>query len=686
MRTLLSMLCAAVLLTALLPHPALAQRKKKKRAVTDLERVLEQADQLYDSRRTVEAEKLYRQALKQDPANQQILTRIAKCNEFLGKTDEAIRWYQAAIDVNPTGNDTLWFDLGQQLKKTENYAESSRSFERFLELHKRNDYLLRQARLELESNQFAVAELAKPEGWSLERVSLSTRNSDYDPTVYSVGGKRYVVFTSHRKGSTGKETYTEFGEEPYGDLWVAPMTSDSTFGSPQNMGKMINTPANDGTAAITADGLTMYYAIANQGKLGKQYGSSIYQSTFDQEKKKWNRFTLIPELQAFSEQVVDSRGKTKRVPTYDTHPTLSPDGNVLYFSSDRPGGLGEGDIWYATRAGNKWNKPLHAGRVINTEFNELQPYVAQDGALYFASDGHKGMGGFDIYRSTGSEGLWEAPTNLGHPFNSPADEISILYLTDSTGLMTTNRPGGAGRDDIYYFRRLPEKPKVPVVISIQGRVRDQKTRQIIPFSTVTLYRVTPDKNFVSIDTFKTDQTGTYKFSLEQANDYRLVGTAPEYLANEVFVSTKDIAKSTALNADIDISLERIELNRPIVLQNIYYDFDKADLRPESIVELDKLVALMLDNPGVTIQMGSHTDTNGPEQYNLRLSNRRALSVVNYLTSKGVNKKRISWFGFGESQPLIYPEMSDDDEQANRRSEFRILSFDLVVELQGEKKK
>jgi outer membrane protein OmpA-like peptidoglycan-associated protein/tetratricopeptide (TPR) repeat protein len=686
MRTLWIVLMGVVVLGLAMPHEATAQRKKKKKGSTSLEKTLTQADQLYKASRMTEADKLYRAALKQDPTNQQVLYRIGAVNSFLGKHEEAIKWTQAAIDIDPNKNDTLWFNLGRELKITEDYAESTRAFERFIELHQRNDYLLRQARLELESNQFAIAELAKPAGWEIERLSINSKNTDLDPTVFSVDGKRYLVFTSHRAGSIGKAVYSEFGSEPYCDLWIAPMTSDYTFGSPQNMGKMINTEANDGAAVVTADGSMMYYSIASKGKVRKTFGASIYQAAFDATKKKWNHFELVEGINSTREEVVDSRGRTKKVPTYDAHPALSLDGNTMYFVSDRQGGLGETDIWYSTRAGNKWNTPLHAGRVINTEFLEWQPYVGPDGALYFASDGHKGMGGLDLYRTTGAEGLWEAPVNLGHPLNTSYNDYTILFLTDTTGYITSDRPGGAGRDDIYAFTKLRPVPVKPVVVSIQGRVRDQKTRQIIPFSTVSLYRVEPGNNFVALDTFKTDQTGQYKFALERGKDYRLVGTAPEYLANEVFVSTKTIDKTTTLEADIDISLERIELNRPIVLQNIYYDFDKADLRIESLNELDKLVALMVDNPGLTIQMGSHTDTNGPEGYNIALSKRRALSVVNYLTEKGVAKKRITWLGFGESQPLIYPEMSDEDEQANRRSEFRIQAFDVVVEVKGTKGK
>jgi outer membrane protein OmpA-like peptidoglycan-associated protein len=180
---------------------------------------------------------------------------------------------------------------------------------------------------------------------------------------------------------------------------------------------------------------------------------------------------------------------------------------------------------------------------------------------------------------------------------------------------------------------------------------------------------------IPLDTFNTDQSAQYRFALQPGKDYKLIGNAPEYLANEVQVSTRDATKSMDLEADIDIYLDRIEIARPIVLQNIYFDFDKYDIRADAVPELDRLAVLLERNPTLRILIGAHTDTNGSEAYNIKLSNNRAKAVVNYLKQKGIDPKRLTWIGYGESQPLIYPELSDADEQANRRAEFRIMSID-----------
>lgn len=243
---------------------------------------------------------------------------------------------------------------------------------------------------------------------------------------------------------------------------------------------------------------------------------------------------------------------------------------------------------------------------------------------------------------------------------------------DTMGFVASNRPGGRGRDDIYIVKRI-FRPKIE--LAVHGTVRDGSTKLPIPFATVTLYEVKGDK-LVPLDTFNTDQSAAYRFMLSPGKDYRLIGNAPEYLANEVAVSTKDATASMDLEADIDIYLDRIEIARPVVLQNIYFDFDKYDIRPDAATELDRLVTLLQQNPKLRILIGAHTDTNGSETYNLKLSNNRAKSVVEYLKSKGINPDRLSWVGYGESQPLIYPELSDADEQANRRAEFRILGLDF----------
>ncbi len=645
-------------------------------------KLLAEADKEYYAFRNPEkAAELYKQVLSQDPNNQYAAYRLARCYWYTNNTEQAVEAYQKALSINAETNDTIYLDLGLAQKKLGRYPEAIQSFQEFLRRHKAQDILRKQAELELQGCELAQKLLAQQPDYELRALTaVNSQASDYAPTLFVVKGDTFLIFTSHRTGGQSKERFPEYGEPTYSDLWVLQLKSDTVplgkvVGKVQNLGKRVNTPANDGSAVISPDGLTMYYSICGQGKYRKYWGCSIYQSTFDPQKKEWGPFEKIEALAGKREVVVNSRGKKKLVPTYDAQPTLSPDGNLMYFVSDRDGGLGGTDIWYAQRVGKEWGAPVHAGKIINTPFNEIYPHVGRDGkTLYFASDGHPGLGGYDVFKAEGRLGTWQQPQNLGAPINSSYDDFSLYWLKqDTVGLIASNRPGGRGRDDIYIVKRI-FRPKIE--LAVHGTVRDASTKLPIPFATVTLYEVQGEK-LLPRDTFNTDQSAAYRFTLEPGKDYRLVGNAPEYLANEVAVSTKDATKSMDLEADIDIFLDRIEIARPIVLQNIYFDFDKYDIRPDAAAELDRLATIMQQNPTLRILIGAHTDTNGSEAYNLKLSNNRAKAVVEYLTQKGIQAKRLSWIGYGESQPLIYPELSDADEQANRRAEFRILGLDFA---------
>ncbi len=645
-------------------------------------KLLAEADKEYYVYRNPEkAAELYKQVLSLEPTNQYAAYRLARCYWYTNNTEQAVEAYQKALAINSETNDTLYLDLGIAQKKLGRYPEAIQSFEEFLRRHKAQDILRKQAEIDLEGCRLAEKILGQQPDYELAALTaVNGQASEYAPALFVVKSDTFLIFTSHRTGGQSTARFPEYGEPTYSDLWVVQLKSDTAFlgkvaGKVQNLGKKVNTSANDGSAVIAPDGLTMYYTICGEGQYRKKWGCGIYQSTFDPQKKEWGPFEKIEALAGKREVQVNSRGKKKLVPTYDAQPTLSPDGNLMYFISDRDGGLGGTDIWYAQKVGKEWGAPVHAGKIINTPFNEIYPHVGKDGrTLYFASDGHPGLGGYDVFRSEGRLANWQQPVNLGSPINSSYDDFSLVWVKqDTLGFIASNRPGGRGRDDIYTVKRIL-RPKIE--LAVHGTVRDASTKLPIPFATVTLYEVQGDK-LLPVDTFNTDQSAAYRFTLEPGKDYRLIGNAPEYLANEVGVSTKDATKSMDLEADIDIFLDRIEIARPIVLQNIYFDFDKYDIRPDAASELDRLVTLLQQNPTLRILIGAHTDTNGSEQYNIKLSNNRAKSVVEYLVNKGINPKRLASVGYGESQPLIYPELSDADEQANRRAEFRILGLDFA---------
>jgi len=682
-RLLSSVLVVLFLLAASVAHAQVSDKK--------LQKVKKEADQYFYNREPALAVELYKEVLDADPQNFEILYKIGRCYWYLRKDEnnlqQAVDWYNAAIGADPNANDTIYFDLGQALRMMGQCYAAKEQFNIFLKRHTNDDVFTAQAKLEMEGCDFAAKEKLKDPDYKVDLLGINGASDDFNPTPFYVKSDSFLIFTSHREGSKGKKKFMENGQQLFSDLWITPMENDSTFGAVENMGKKINTKANDGGAAspiVDPTGMVMYYTICGGGKYKKFYGCSIYQSFFNVEAKSWGKFQKVEGINGKRNVVINSKGKTKEVPTYDAQPALSNDGQIMFFISDRDGGEGETDIYYSMRSGDAWGTPVNCGPSINTPFSEIYPWPGQDGkTLYYATDGLPGFGGFDIYKAEGSQAAWGKPTNMGQNVNTSFDDFALVWtIQDSVGYLSSDRPNGAGRDDIYRVKKIYREP---IVITVKGNVRDSATKQVIPFAIVTRYEVTAGGQLIPIDTFRTDQTGKYNFTLEKEKTYKLIGSAPEYLVNSVSVTTVGVKKSTDFERDIDIYLERITLGKPIVLQNIYFDFDSSAIRADARPTLDKLVALLQNNPNITIQLGAHTDTNGSEQYNIKLSDKRAKSVVKYLIDNGIAAERLSSFGFGESQPAVYPELSDADEQMNRRVEFRINSFNYKPGAEKPKK-
>ena len=390
--------------------------------------LMKKADHLFMRRHTFEAEKLYRDVLKVDPNNYQAITRVARCNWYLGNLEECVKWYEAAIQANPTANDTVYFDYGLALKREERYPEAKQAFQTFIKQYPLNDHFKKQAEVELKGCDFAIAAKNEEPKYVISTLNLNSSSGDFSPIIYSVKGDSFMIFSSHRSEALGKAKFLENGEDKFSDLFIAKFTSDSTFDKIETMGKKINTKANDGNGAVSPDGKTLYYTICGKGKVKKHHGCSIYSSEYNPEAKTWGKSQLVEGINGTKEVVKNSRGKTKKVPTWDAQPALSADGNTMYFSSDREGGEGDADIWYSTKIGNAWGTPVNCGKSINTPFHEFHPHIAKDGkTLYFASDGHLSFGGYDIFKAEGNQANWAKPENLGYGINSADDDFAMYW-------------------------------------------------------------------------------------------------------------------------------------------------------------------------------------------------------------------------------------------------------------------
>jgi len=355
------------------------------------------------------------------------------------------------------------------------------------------------------------------------------------------------------------------------------------------------------------------------------------------------------------------------------HPAISPDGQVLYFVSDMPGGYGETDIYYSSKQSDgSWGPPKNAGAQINTEGEESYPHLDSAGTLYFSSDGHLGMGGLDIYSAAGSKDNWEEPVNLKYPINSSKDDFSV-YFTDpgKSGYFASNRDGGKGDDDIYYFS--PEPISKLILAGVVKQRLEDNSIEILKDASIKM----DDKTTNVTGTLVSNDDGKFYATLECNSAYDFTATKDGYFIQSKSLETT-ICKTRHDTVFVDLVLDKIILNKSIVLENIYYDFDKWNIRSDAAIELDKLVDMLKRNPDIKIELGSHTDCRGSSAYNEKLSQKRAESAVAYIISQGIDKGRITAKGYGESVPVNTcidgSNCTEEQYQLNRRTEFKVTAI------------
>ncbi|HWA34219.1 MAG TPA: OmpA family protein, partial [Cyclobacteriaceae bacterium] len=440
----------------------------------------------------------------------------------------------------------------------------------------------------------------------------------------------------------------------------------------------INTPnVNVGTITFSPDGKTMVFAKGNTGKRKGANDVDLYLTRF--RNNVWSDPIQVNINQPDS---------------WESTPAFSPDGRTLYFSSNRKGGYGGLDLYSAQMdSRGRFSKVRNLGPDINTSGNEMFPYMSENGKLYFSSDGHPGYGMLDIYVVNRVNGK-TVVDNLGQPVNSTGDDFGIFLFKADRGFFTSNRDGGKGDDDIYTF--VNEDPNLRVVnYYLQGvtyMLRTDSTREVLPNTKVTLL---DGKGDVMQD-FVTGNDGKFLFHVYENEKYTLVGETDGFLVKRGPYTT--IGKSVPLESfkelintvtlDTLLVLDRLEKNKIFALKNIYFGFDSAAIRKEAALELDKLAELLEDNPEISIEMGSHTDSVDDRAYNQRLSQRRAEATVNYLIKKGIDPKRLVAKGYGEDKPIARntnPDGTDNPagRQRNRRTEFKILEIGVRQEKPDE---
>ncbi len=596
-----------------------------------------------------------------------ILFKIGECYRILGEARSAALWYKKAVREDYQ-DPIIFLRYGQMMLINEKYEMASGEFKKYKELVPDDP----RGGVGIESCEAAIIWIENPTGYIVENMRyFNSRQRDFSP-AYVNESYTEVFFTSTREDATGNDTHGATGQN-FADIFASSMDRKGKWSVPVPV-ESLNSEFEDGTPCISSDFSTLYFTRCKKGK-NQQLGCQIYRSTSDGGS--WTEAQV--EFEALGDSITTA------------HPAISPDGLTLYFVSDMPGGLGENDIWKVIRdsEGGTWGNPINLGEEINTPGNELYPFVHNDGTLYFSSDSRVGLGGLDIYAAEQDEtGGWMLE-NMKPPINSPEDDFGIVFEADVEKGFFSSARKGRGNDEIFSFV-LP-----PLNFSVTGIVKDERTDQILPGSTVK----TVGSDGITVES-NTGDEGTFRFMLKPSTDYIFIASQPGYLNGKVRESTRGLDQSK----DFQVTIYLASTKQVIELPNIFYDFAKWDLRPESMVSLDNLVETLNDNPNVTIELMSHTDSRGTPADNQELSQKRAQSVVDYLISKGIATDRLQAKGYGESQSkvvdekvkaqydfleleevltesfinqLASPELQERAHQVNRRTEFRVLSTDYI---------
>jgi peptidoglycan-associated lipoprotein len=640
--------------------PAHAQKKQKDA----------RAQAAYDAGEYYEAIDLYKNAYNKVSDNDRkttILFRIGECYRILGDSRSAESWYRKAIREDYQ-DPIIYLRFGQMLLINEEYEDAQEQFSKYQDLVPDDP----RGGMGVESCEAAIVWKDNPTAYIVENMRyFNSRERDFSP-AYANESYTEILFTSTREDATGNETHGATGQN-FADIFSSTMDRKGKWSVPVPV-ESLNSEFEDGTPNLTVDFSTLYFTRCKKGK-NQKLGCQIYRAS--SSGGDWS--DPVVEFDNFGDSITTA------------HPAISPDGLTLYFVSDMPGGLGEKDIWKVTRNSpdGPWEDPVNLGEQINTPGNELYPYVHPDGTFYFSSDSRVGMGGLDIFKATMDEtGTWRLE-NMKPPINSSEDDFGIVFEADAErGFFSSSRKG-RGNDELFSFV-LP-----PLEFSVTGVVRDERSDEILPNSTVK----SVGSDGITVET-NTGDEGTFRFMLKPGTDYVFIASHPGYLNGKERESTRGLDQSR----DFEVTVYLASTTQVIELPNIFYDFAKWDLRPESMVSLDNLVETLNDNPNITIELMSHTDSRDTPAFNIELSQKRAQSVVDYLISKGIAPDRLQARGYGESQPKVVDEkvaekneflkvgdvltesfinqlpsadLQERAHQINRRTEFRVLSTDYI---------
>ena len=600
----------------------------------------------------------FSQILDQDSSNLEANQVIAESYRLSNRIEKSEPYYSQLVEKEPSFNN--YFFLGQSLKAQQKNEEAKEAYEK-AKSYTSDEALLARNQREIEAIKLAEGiEDYWPNHVLVNYTELNTPGADYSPVL----SEDFLYFTSGRQASG---LYAATGT-PYTKLFRA-----RTDGLKVDVGAVQPLPEfrneenlNQASIAISPDGNTIIYARGN--------------STSPKDLPEVALFVSYFRGAGFTQPIWMPVNEDET--WWNSTPAFSPDGDELYFASNRPGGFGGIDIWKATRLANSdFGNPVNLGPTINTPGNEMFPRMAPDGKFFFGSDGHPGYGKLDLFVAENDDSGKQVIRNLGENINSKDDDFGIFFTEyPKAGFISSNREGGVGDDDIYFFEDKTPKPKiVNVLLNVFTKeAKADGTESVLPQTRVVLYG--SDNKQQGGDFSNTN--GRVRFTMTPDSDYTIIASKGGYFSKSIPYTTKGktpdpatlIQEVTNVTLDTTIVLDQLILEKSIVLENIYYDLDKAEIRTDAAVELDKLVKILADNPSIRIELSSHTDSRSSDSYNQDLSQRRAQSAVDYIVSKGIAADRLVAKGYGESQLIIKDAQTEEEHQVNRRTEFKVIEI------------
>lgn len=617
----------------------------------------------------------YKKARKKEKSREKRLEyayNIADCYRTIGLYDYAAQNYKFAIRLGYPDNEAL-LHYANMLRITQEYEEATETYRTYLDSVPGDERAL----AGLEAMRLTQDWVANPTRHIINPIKeINSRESDFSP-VFVGGRDNEIIFTSSRKAATGNkesmitgQKYTDLFRATFGvqrQKWQQPTLLDENL--------MLNTGEEEGAATLSSSGEEMIFTRCLYDKT-QAMGSQLFSTS--QSRGSWSDPI---KLQIVGDSIVAA------------HPALSSDGSVLYFVSDMMGGQGGKDIWMVEVNGGSFGKPVNMGSVINTSGDEMFPFMRDNGELYFASNGHIGMGGFDLFMARkNDDGVWTVE-NMGSPMNSTADDFGIAYVSgENKGMFSSNRKGSRG-DDIYSFLVPPK------IYTIETEIFDKETNSHLDGAMVRV--IATDGTNLRVRA----RNGQFKMNLKEGNEYVFAAFKDGYLRDKVAVNTIGMEDSK----DFRYNLYLTPTDAPIKVNNINYEFGSWELLESSKLALDTVVQVLTLNPTITIELMAHTDFVGSDQFNFDLSQKRAQSVVDYLIEKGINPLRLVAKGYGETWPKsvtrelakqydflkrndelteefinqLTPEQQEIAKAINRRTEFRVLSTDFIEKFDAE---